>query len=363
MSFFPYRAEASNFSFPPIAETRDANSYTDARIAATLRDVEGTELTAHKTAAAEACSGLYAACLAGAHVTPSIPALNPAFLSLLARELIRNGEALFIIQLAGDRIELIPAASWDVRGGVVPATWFYRVDAWGPTSTSPTSQIVSGAQVLHFRYSVAPSRPWRGISPLTWASDSGSLAGGLETRLSGEALGPSGYLLPVPADGGSGDESDPMADLKNDLARASGRTQLIETTAAGFDQGPSAAPRADWKSQRYGINIPDSVGNLRDAAAVSVLNACQVPAALFDTADGTSQRESWRRFAMGPLAGLAAIIEAEIKDKLMTPVKLDFSGLWAHDVAGRAQAFNRLVAGGMSIEKAATVSGVLVDND
>ena len=37
---------------------------------------------------------------------------------------------------------------------------------------------------------------------------------------------------------------------------------------------------------------------------------------------------------MGPLAGLAAIIESEISDKLMTPVKFDFSGLWAHDIAG-----------------------------
>ena len=343
-------------------EKRSSNSYTDARIAATLRDVEGEDLTAHKTAALEAASGLYAACLAGAQLSPSVPALTPACLSLLGRDLIRNGESVHLIRLDGDRVQLTPAASWDVRGGVDAATWFYRVDAWGPTSTSPTSQIVSGAEVLHVRYSVSPSRPWYGIDPLTWASASGSLAGALEARMAGEALGPSGYLLPIPQDGGDGEDDDPLVSLKSDLAQANGKTQLIETTAAGMSEGPSAAPRQDWQAKRYGIDVPGPNIDLRNAAVMAVLNACQVPLALFSDADGTSQRESWRRFAMGPLAGLAAIIEAEIADKLMVPVKFDFSGLWAHDIQGRAQAFNRLVAGGMSIEQAAGASGVLIND-
>ena len=356
---FPYRASAHNFSFPPL-EKRDTNSYTDARVFAALTDAEGTAATVHKTAALEAAAGLYAFCLAGAGVTPSIPALTPACLSLLARGLIRNGESLFLIRLAGDRIQLLPAASWDVRGGITPESWFYRVDLFGPTADSPTSQIVSGAQVLHFRYATSPARPWYGVGPLTWASQSARLAGGLETRLAGEAQGPSGYVLPIPQDGGDGGDDDPLQSLKSDLANSGGKTQLIETTAAAWGEGKAGAPMQDWQSKRYGINVPDSVGSLRNAAAVAVLNACQVPQALFDNADGTSQREAWRRFAMGPLAGLAAIIESEIADKLMTPVKFDFSGLWAHDIQGRAQAFNRLVQGGMSIEQAAGASGVLM---
>lgn len=342
-------------------EKRESNSYTDGRILASLTDAEGTTATVHETAALEAAAGLYGFCLAGAVVTPSVPALNPALLSLLGRDVIKNGESLFLIRVAGDRIQLIPAASWDVRGGVDPATWFYRVDAWGPTSTSPTSQIVSGAQVVHVRYSVSPSRPWYGVAPLTWASKTGALAGGLESGMAGEAQGPSGYVLPVPQDGGDGGEDDPVANLKTDLATARGKTQLIETTAAGWGEGRAAAPMQDWQAKRYGINMPAPNVDLRNAAAVSVLNACQVPAALFDTADGTSQREAWRRFAMGPLAGLAAIIEREVSDKLMTAIKFDFSGLWAHDIAGRAVAFKNLVAGGMDIERAAGASGVLID--
>ena len=113
---FPYKADAHNISFPALLEKRDSNSYTDARVFAALMDAEGTSATVHKTAALEAAAGLYAACLAGAVVTPSHPALNPACLALLARGLIRNGESLFLIRLAGDRVQLLPAASWGRAG-------------------------------------------------------------------------------------------------------------------------------------------------------------------------------------------------------------------------------------------------------
>ena len=126
-------------------EKREANSYTEARVMASLADAECTSKTAHETSALEAAAGLYAACLAGAVVTPSLPPLNPACLSLIGRDLIRSGESLHLIRLDGDMLKLVPCASWDVRGGIAPESWFYRVDTWGPTATSPTSQIVSGA--------------------------------------------------------------------------------------------------------------------------------------------------------------------------------------------------------------------------
>ena len=312
--------------WPWQTEKRNASSYTDSRVFAALTDAEGAGATVHKTASLESAAGLYAFCAAGCKVTPHIPALTPACLALIARSLIRNGDALFLIQLSGDRIQLLPAASWDVRGGVTPDSWFYRVDVYGPTASSPTTQIVSGAQVLHFRYSTSPARPWYGVSPLDWASKSGSLAGGLESRLAGEAASPTGYIIPVPSDGGDGGDDDPLTSLKTDLA--SGGINLVETTQSGWGEGKSGAPMQDWQAKRYGIDIPGPNVQLRSAAAIAVLNACQVPPALFDvSADGTARRESWRMFAMGPLRGLAAIIEAELSDKLMMPVKFDFSGV------------------------------------
>ena len=90
--------------------------------------------------------------------------------------------------------------------------------------------------------------------------------------------------------------------------------------------------------------------------------ACGVPAALVTDADGTAQREAWRRFAMGPLAGMAAIIEAELSAKLEREIRFDFAGLWAHDLAGRAQAFQKFTAGGMDVAKAAALSGLMMED-
>ena len=134
---------------------------------------------------------------------------------------------------------------------------------------------------------------------------------------------------------------------------------VVETTSAGWGEGRTAAPAEDWKPRRFGASPPDALPTLRSDAALAVLAACQVPAALITDADGTAQREAWRRWAMGPLAGLAATVEAELAAKLDQPVRLDFSGLWAADVAGRAASFKAMVTGGMDPAKAAGLAGLM----
>ena len=341
-------------------EKREA-PYSDAVVRALINAAAGQTPSVHATGALEAAAGLYSSCFAGADLSPDIPALTPGIRALMARDLIRRGESIFRIVVTGGKIELRPAGSWDVRGGPDPESWLYRLDEFGPSGN--LTYFLPAPAVVHVRYSTDPARPWLGVSPLSWASATSDLLAGLETRFAGEAGGPSGYVLPIPESGAaSGDDddlADPVARLRADLAKSNGKTNLVETTAAGWGEGKSGAPMADWKSQRYGVDVPEASANLRDAAAVAVLNACQVPGALFDDADGTSQRESWRRFAMGPVAGLAAIVETEVTAKLMTPCKFDFMHLWAHDLAGRAQAFKGMVAGGMSAEKAAGLAGLM----
>ena len=86
-----------------------------------------------------------------------------------------------------------------------------------------------------------------------------------------------------------------------------------------------------------------------------------MPAGLFFEAQGVAQREAWRRWAMGPLAGLAATVEEELGAKLDQPVRLDFSGLWAADMAGRASSFKAMVTAGMEVAKAAGLAGLMAD--
>ena len=357
---FPWKREPEARAAPE-PERREALPFTDAVVRALEAQATGTAAgDPSAIAALEAAAGLYAAAAAGARVTPENPmtaGLTPAVRALMFRDLIRRGESVHAIEVRDGGLMLRPVGSWDVRGGPDESAWWYRCDVFGPSGNE--TRFVPGGSVLHARYAVDAARPWYGIGPLGWARATGSLAANLETRLGEEAGGPVGHLLPVPQDGGDGSDDDPLASLKADLAAGKGRTMLVETTSAGFGEGRQAAPQEDWKVRRFGASPPDALPTLRTDAALAVLGACQVPSSLFTDADGTSQREAWRRWAMGPLAGLAAIVEAELAAKLDQPVRFDFSGLWAADMAGRASSFKAMVTAGMDPGKAAGLAGLM----
>ena len=183
----------------------------------------------------------------------------------------------------------------------------------------------------------------------------------MEPRGAEGAGSPVGHLLPIPADGGSGGDPDPLADLKADIRAARGRPLLVETTSAGFGEGRTLAPAQDWTARRFGANPPPTLPGLRDGEAMSMLDACGVPRALAESGDGTAAREGWRRFVMGSVEPLLRIVGQKLSVKLATAVSFDLSGLWAHDLQGRASAFQRLVAGGVPVQEALATSGLLAE--
>ena len=63
-------------------------------------------------AAVEAAAGLYARCLAGASVTDATGSAAPSVVALIARDLIRRGESVHLIEVDRGRVVLIPAGSW-----------------------------------------------------------------------------------------------------------------------------------------------------------------------------------------------------------------------------------------------------------
>ena len=91
---------------------------------------------------------------------------------------------------------------------------------------------------------------------------------------------------------------------------------------------------------------------------MGILEACGVPVSLVTDADGTSQRESWRRFVMGAVAPQAAGLARELSEKLEMEVKLDFGDLWAHDVVGRSQALRNLVKAEVPLAEARRLAGL-----
>ena len=95
------------------------------------------------------------------------------------------------------------------------------------------------------------------------------------------------------------------------------------------------------------------------AAFNHVLAATGTPPSLFaSNAQGVAQREAIRRWHLGTVLPLARLVEVELSEKLEAAVTLKFDG-YALDLAGRAQAFQKLVAGGMAIQEALAVTGLL----
>ena len=339
-------------------EKRESIPFTDAVVAALAAQAGGQSVgDPGAIAALESAVALYTRAFAAVRVTPAVPALSPSCMALIARNLIRRGEDVHQLRVDGGAMRLQPIGSWDVRGGPDERTWWYRVDEFGPSGN--LTHFVPAAAVLHTRYAVDSARPWYGISPLGWARSTGTLAANLETRLGEEAGSSVGFLLPVPGDGGDGGDDDPLAQLKSDIRNLRGRHALVETTSAGWGEGRPAAPQSDYKPQRIGAAVPESSVSLRTDTSMAVLSACGVPVSLVTDADGTSQREAWRRFVMGSVEPLLEIVAQEIAAKLDTRVSFDLSRLWAHDLAGRAASFKAMVVAGMAIERAAALSGLV----
>ena len=343
-------------------EKRETQPFTDAVIQAIVNQAEGSMPgDPAQTWALETAANLYSKAFAAARITGErTEKITPGLMALIARNLIRRGDSLHVIELRRGKVDFLPVGSWDVRGGWDETSWFYRADLFGPSGN--ITRLVSSGGVLHFRYAVDPARPWHGIGPLGWARETGVLAANLERRLGEEAGGAVAHVVPIPSDGGDGETSDPLAMLKKDLAAAKGKTILTETTAGGWQKGMSEAPRADWKPSRLGAHPPDVLRGLRSEAGMAVLSACGVPVSLATDADGTSQREAWRRFVMGAVEPLLEIVGEELEAKLETTISFDLTGLWAHDLQGRASAFQKMVQGGMALEQAVAASGVLSDD-
>ena len=131
---------------------------------------------------------------------------------------------------------------------------------------------------------------------------------------------------------------------------------LVETTAAGWNEGRAAAPQKDWSQNRLGPMPPDSMVNISNDSFAWMLVACGCSPALFDDSDGTAKRKALWQWHLGTVQPLARILETELTAKLEVPVKLNF------DLAGRAQAFKKLVAGGVPVNEALETSELLSED-
>ena len=334
--------------------------FSDAVVRLIESQAAGTAADASSTAAVEAASGLLSRAFASAEVQGADwvqETVSAAFLAQAGRDLIRNGGSLHVIRVgSGGRVRLIPASSWHWEGNHDPDSWRVRATAYGP-STSTTWNLASSA-VVFVRWGSTPGQPYIGTGPTSWAHTTARLQSETERSLADESAGPLAQILPIPQDGGDDSDEDPLKMLKADLKAARGKALLLETTSAGWGEGRASAPQSDWRSSRLGPQPPETMATIQKQSFAAVLAACGASPALFDDSDGTSKREALRQFHLGTVRPLAKLLEDELRAKLDAPVKLGFD-LYSTDLAGRAQAFQKLVAGGVSVNEALATSGLL----
>ena len=155
-----------------------------------------------------------------------------------------------------------------------------------------------------------------------------------------------------------------MATLKAVLRKLAGSLAVMETTTGGWgDPGRGVPPAKDLTPQRVDASPPAPLVQLHQQSSMEVLAACGVPIEVVAGGEGSALREAHRRFLFSTIAPLGRIVSQELTDKLETPVALDWAELRASDVVGRARAFQSMVGGGMDVERAAGLSGLLAESE
>ena len=337
--------------FLPKFEKRDAD-YTDAVVSGLLALASG-DVASGLTAGVEIASGQWQRAFASAQLQPEgivTHALRP-HLGYIGRSMVERGEAVFAMDFTGEGFHLLPAASVTVAGGPDPASWVYELSLAGPSET--VQRQLPAGQVLHLFYSQSPASPWKGVSPIEASGTTRKLLDNIEQRLAQETGQSVGALIPVP-------NVQSTEKLQRDLRDLKGEVTLVESTAQGWGAGQSGAPAGDFQVLRIGADPPETLPTLRRQVEQSILAACGVPTSVLDSGQGTASREAYRQFLHLTIIPVALEVGAQIAAAFDIPAfAMSFDRLMASDLSGRARASQSMVGGGMDLDRAARLAGLM----
>ena len=324
-------------------------NYTDAIVGRILAQAGQAAADAGQTSGLEIAAGLIARGFAAAEIEgpSSFNPPGPAMLSAIGRDLIAKGECV-VTRIGGAWIR---ASSFDVSGLGDELGWKYRITFGGPSST--LTRDLAGSMVVHVRYSTDPDSPHTGIGPMERASLAADMHSNLELRLGEQSSAYAGSLIPIPSDGGE----EELTMMKQDLAKLKGKQAFVETTSGGWQQGKASAPSGDWSVKHLGPAVNAGIPDLFKASQLSVLAACGCPIELVRTADGTGQREAYRRFFHSTLSPLGKILAEQLTKVAKGPVKITWGNYMA-DIQGLARAYSALIKSGMTPEQADEATGL-----
>jgi len=308
------------------------DDYTDQVIGAAEAEAAGGLLDAGTLAVAEACAGLWERALSSASLEPMngrLAALNPAFLALVGRSLALTGNFVALLDLDGLAVRLLPSATFDVHG--TARSWWYRLDVVGPDNTDTVRAAAEG--VFHVAVNAEPRQWWRGVSPLKRSSATATLAAKIEASLGRE----SDIYVARFAGAHPGTSFETWRKTASMVRKKRGGVVFTGGALGANDSGrvPEAARMGPAPDSTFADALRSAVG--RDICA-----AFGVPVALFaERGDGAGQREAWRRFWLGTMQPLAALLETECKAKLEPAATVTLEALRAADEDARSRAVDR----------------------
>ena len=343
---------------------QSGGGYTDAVVAAIEAQASATVADVSSTAAIEAAAGaLSRAMMACEVVGPSWvqDAVTPDWLAWVGRAVVREGGALSSIDSRGDRTALTPIAFFNFESqtqsdDVDEETWLCRATAYGPSSS--VTRLLPRDRLVFLRWGVGAGTRYRPRGPTSWAHLTARLQGEVERSLADESGGPLAQLLTTPEGGDtdSDDDTDPWAGARASLKGARGGLALLETTATGGGDGPSARPARDWDPRRLGPAPTEAMVQLSNQSFMRMLAACGCPPGLFVDADGTGQREALRRWHLNVVAPITRLLEHELRLRLEVDVQLRHD-TYAMDMVSRAQVVHKLAAAGVPLPTALAAVG------
>ena len=340
-------------------ENYQDTSYTDALIAALIRQVRGrtagTALTS-ETGALESAAGLVGRAFMACEVVGDpmyTRALTPQVMEMIGRGLVRRGDLVFYLDTS-DGLHLLPAQTHSIDGSAMPSSWAYDLTLAGPGELK-TLRPVSAASVCHFRYGCDIETPWRGNAPLGVARAVGDLTAEVSTYLTQESSAPRGAFLSTPKDG----DDSTISELKADVKTAQGALLFVESQDEEWEGGGKAT--GGWNVKHFGPSVGAGMVEVAKMARSEALGAIGLNEALFMGADSAALRESWRLALFSLIGPLGRLVEAELQDKIDPSISLSWTELRASDLAGRARAFQALVNGGKTVDEATQIAGLMVE--
>ena len=340
-----------------IEKRQDSSDYTDAVLAyLTSISTDGVNPRADISSGAEMAAGIISRSFLNCEIRGS-EVFNKKMLYEISRDLILYGASLW----TPVRGEWTRAAYWNIKGGINRSSWKYQVDFHGPSTTDTlySKHGLNHDDVFHCIYSSIPGRVWEGNSPIRRSIEIANMLSLAEKKTKEEFNATVAALIPAPLQVKEGD-ADPYREIKMLLSKLGGRSTIVENFAGGMGNADNRTGGEGWNQKRIGPSPPQGIVEVLKYGQNSVAQLMGIPAALINgEAAGPALREANRQFLYSTIKPLARLVEYEWHRTSMEKIKINCDPIMASDLSGRARAFQSLVGGGMEIEKAAGLAGLM----